>query len=452
MARFFKSVIWIFICFPFIASAQEAGQIIDRIVAEVGINVIMQSEIEMEFAQLKEKTGLTNDSLKCMIVRQKILDNVLLAKAQIDSIEMADERVNYELDKKIRYFASQFPGGEKAMEEYYGKSIAQLKEDNREKIRNSMLIQEVQGKALKDVKVAPADIKKLFNDYTKDTLPFYSAEVELAQIIIEPKVSKEAKQIALEKITEIRNRVMAGEQFNVLAMIYSEDKGSAVNGGELGYFSRGDMVPEFEAAAFRLKTDTVSKIIETKYGYHIEKLIDRRGEKINVRHILIRPQIFKSDISRAHDLLDSIMSEVKKGTLTFEDAAKKYSDDEATKASGGFISDSRTGTHRVPIDELEKEIYFRIESLKPGEMTEPELITLPGPDKQQVWRVFYLKSEMAPHRANLRDDYQKFQAMAQQQKQLKAMNDFLERTRKQVYIRVDSQFSNCPQVAPLLNK
>ena len=448
-----KYVFALFLLFSFsIVKAQEPGQVIDRIVAEVGNNVIMQSEIEMEYNQMREKMGVSDDSVKCYILRQKILDYVLLTKGQLDSVEVSEDRVNYELDKRIRYFASQFGGGEKAMEEYYGKTIAQIKEDNRDKIRNSMLIQEMQGKALGGVKVSPTDIKKLFNEYTRDSLPFYSAEVELAQMIIEPKVSKEAKQIALEKITEIRDRILNGENFNVLALIYSEDKGSAVKSGELGYFSRGDMVPEFEATAFRLKPDSISKIIETKYGYHIMKLIDRKGERLNVRHILIRPQIFKSDVQKAKELMDSIIWEIKKDSLKFEDAAKKYSDDASTKSNGGFISESNTGTYRVPIDELDQAIYFRIESLNPGDMTEPELITLPGPDKEQAWRVFYLKSAMPPHRANLRDDYQRFQAMAQQQKQAKTLNDYIERTRKQVFIKVDDNFKDCPQVAPILKK
>lgn len=434
-------------------NAQESGQVIDRIVAEVGANVIMQSELEMEYVQMREKMGIQHDSVKCFILRQKIMDYILLAKAQLDSVVVPEDRVDYELEKRIKYFASsQFNGDEKAMEEYYGKSIAQIKADNRDKIKNSMLIQEMQGKALKDVKVSPTDIKKLFNAYTRDSLPFYSAEVELAQLIIEPKVSKESKQIALEKIQELRSRIIDGQDFTTLALIYSEDKGSAANGGELGFFSRGDMVPEFEAAAFRLKPDSISKIIETKYGYHILKLVDRKGERINIRHILIRPQIFKADVQKAKELMDSIIWEIKQGKITFEEAAKKYSDDVNTKSNGGFITETQTGNHRVPVDELDKEIYFHIESLKAGDMTEPELITVPGIDKIQAWRVFYLKSEMPPHRANLKEDYQRFQVMAQQEKQTKALKDYVERSRKEVFIKVVDDYKTCPQVAPLLKK
>jgi peptidyl-prolyl cis-trans isomerase SurA len=269
-------------------------------------------------------------------------------------------------------------------------------------------------------------------------------------MIIEPKVSKEAKEIAYQKILDLRNRVVGGESFTTLALIYSDDKGSATNGGELGYFTRGDMVPEFEAAAFRLRPDTVSKIIETKYGYHILKLIDRKGEKINVRHILIRPQIFRSDIQRSKDLMDSLVWQIKIDSVTFEEVAKKYSADEATKNNGGFITEGQTGTTRIPIDELEKEIYFKIERMEPGEISEPEQITQPGPDQLKVWRVFYLKSEAPPHRANLRDDYQKFQAMAMQKKQAQALNDYVTKARKDIYIKVSPLYEGCKPVQDIL--
>lgn len=430
-----------------IHAQNSPGMVIDQILAVVGDNVIMQSELEIEFAQLKKEYPMANDSFKCEILRQKLNEKILLCKAQIDSVELSDERVEQELERRIAYFASQVPGGVQGLEQYYGKSISEIKSSNREKIREGLLVQEVQQKALKDVKVTPNDIKRYYDDLAKtDSLPFYSAEVEISQLVIEPKVSKEAKELALEKITELRNRILAGESFNTLALIYSDDKGSAVQGGELGFFGRGAMVPEFEAAAFRLKPDSISKIIESKFGYHILKLIDRKGDNINVRHILIRPKIFSSDIELAKQKMDSILWLVKIDTFTFEKAAKKFSDDAQTKSSGGFITESATGTTRIPIDELDKALYFRVESMKAGEMTDPELITLPGPDREQVWRVLYLKSETKPHRANLKDDYQKFQVLAESRKRAKALSDYIERARKQVYIQVSDQYKNCPSV------
>ncbi len=430
--------------------AQSSGMVIDRIVAVVGNNIIMQSEIEMEFNQYqKQADEKLSDTLKCELLRQKLIEKTFLNKAQLDSIPLSEERVDAELEKRIRYFAMQF-GGAKAMEDFYGKSVAQIKSDNREKIRESMLISEVQGKVMKDVKVSPTDIKRFYNEIEKqDSLPFYSAEVEVAQMIIEPKVSKEAKELAYEKISELRERILNGDNFNTLAALYSDD-GSASKGGELGFFTRGQMVPEFEATAFRLKPDSVSKIVETKFGYHLLKFIDRKGDNINVRHILIRPKIFKSDVQLAGERMDSILWQVKIDTISFENAVKRFSDDNFTKGNGGFITDEQTGSTKIAVDELDPAIYYKLDGLKPGDMTEPELITLPGPDKQQAWQVLYLKSESKPHRANLRDDYQKFQAMALQQKQQKAMEAFITKTKKILYIKVNEPYNECKQVKDYL--
>jgi peptidyl-prolyl cis-trans isomerase SurA len=386
-------------------------------------------------------------------MRQKIVERMLLTQSQWDSIPLGEERVDAELEKRIRFFSSQFPGGQKEMESYYGKTITEIKANNREKIKEGLLVQEMQSKILRDVKVSPTDVKKFFNELDKlDSLPYYSAEIQLAQIIMIPKVSKEAKELAHEKISELRERVLKGDNFGTLALIYSDDKGSAQKRGELGYFTRGDMVPEFEAAAFKLKPDSVSKIIETKYGYHIMQLVDRRGDDINVRHILIKPQVFRSDVSRTKEILDSLLWQIKIDSLTFEKAALKFSDDENTKSNGGYITDGTVGTNKIPLDELPKDIFFQIEKLEPGKITEPEQITLPTPDKQQAWRVFYLKSEAAPHRANLRDDYQKMQALAMQRKQMLAMQNWIEKHKKAFYIQISEQYKTCVNFNEFITK
>lgn len=432
---------------------QANAQVIDEIAAIVGDNIIMQSEIEVEFQQLQREIGELNDSARCAILRQKIVERMLLTQAQWDSIPLADERVDMELDKRIRFFAAQFPGGEKEMESYYGKSITEIKATNREKIKQSLLVQEMQGKLLKEVKVSPTDIKKYYNDLDKtDSLPYYSAEVELAQIIMTPKVNKDAKFLAYEKISELRQRVISGENFGTLALLYSDDKGSAQKRGELGFFTRGDMVPEFEATSFKLKPDSVSKIIETKYGYHILQLIDRRGENINVRHILIRPQIFNSDLDITKRAMDSIIWLIKIDSMTFERAAQKFSDDENTKANGGFITDGTVGSTKIPIDELPKDIYYQIEKMEPGQISEPELMILPTPDRQQAWRVFYLKSETAPHRANLKDDYQRLQALTLQRKQMQTMQNWINKHRTTFYIQISNTYKSCPAVQEFVKK
>ncbi|MCU0422201.1 MAG: peptidylprolyl isomerase [Bacteroidia bacterium] len=446
-------IIFLLIICPHLSNAQVSGQVIDEIAAVVGDNIIMQSEIEIEFQQLQKELGKIDDSVKCVILRQKIIERMLLTQAQWDSIPLSEDRVDMELEKRIKYFASQFPGGEKEMESYYGKSIAEIKSSNREKIKQSLLTQEIQGKLMRDVKVTPTDIKKFYNELDRlDSLPYYSAEVELAQLIMIPKVSREAKELAYEKISELRQRILNGENFGTLALLYSDDKLSAQRRGELPYFTRGDMVSEFEAAAYKLKPDSVSKIVETKYGYHILQLIDRKGENISVRHILIRPQIFRSDIALIKTTLDSVLWLIKIDTLTFEEAAKRFSDDESTKSNGGFFSDGQVGSTKIAIDELPKEIFYAIDKLEPGQISEPELITLPTPDRQQAWRVFYVKSLAAPHRANLRDDYQKLQALSLQRKQMQTMQNWITKNKQKYFIQVSDAYKNCDIISEFIKK
>ncbi len=442
----------IIFCLLTILGSNIQAQVVDEIVAVVADKIILRSDIEIAYEQASRETGISHDSIKCMILEQKLIENLLIIKAQVDSLPVSEEKVDAELDERIRYFAQQY-GGEKALEEIYGKSIADIKASNRERIKNNQLASAMMSKITGNVKVTPTDIKNFYNEIPKDSLPYFSAEVELAQIIIEPKISKESKQAALEKITELRRRIVEdGDKFSTLALIYSDDKGSAIKGGELGYFGRGMMVPEFEGAAFRLKPDSISKVIETKYGYHIIQAIQRKGEEVNARHILIMPKIYSNDIELARIKADSLIQLIKMDSISFEEAAKKNSDDELTKNSGGFIGSGGLGNTHIPVDELSKELNINVQSMEVGDITEPELITLPGQDQKKAWRIFYLKSESPPHRANLVDDYQKLQAMAFSKKQQTTRQKWIERYRKQFYVQVNGPLADCPQIKDWIQK
>jgi peptidyl-prolyl cis-trans isomerase SurA len=438
----------IIFCLLFSFGINLKAQIVDEIIAVVADKIILRSDIEIAFEQLSREGKASNDSIKCFLLEQKLLENLLILKAQVDSLPVNEDRVDGELDERIRYFAQQY-GGEKALEEIYGKSIGDIKAANREKIRNNQLASSMMAKIIANVKVTPTDVKNYYETIPVDSLPYFSAEVELAQIIIEPKISKESKQAAFEKISELRKRIVQdGDKFSTLALIYSDDKGSAIKGGELGYFGRGMMVPEFEGMAFRLKPDSVSKVIETKFGYHIIQVIQRKGEEVNARHILIMPKIYASDVQLASDKADSIVNLIKTDSISFEEAAKKFSSDEFTRGSGGFIGSGGLGNTHIPVDELSKELNISVQSMEKGEITAPELITLPGPDQKKAWRIFYLKSETPPHRANLKDDYQKLQAMAFEKKQQQTKEKWVERYRKQFYIHITSPYNDCPQLKP----
>lgn len=442
-------ILFAFIVLANIATAQPgSGETIDGIVGVFADKIILHSEIEFEYQQfLKEYPDKRSDTIRCDILKQKLTEKLLSTKAEIDSLPLTDERIDGELEQRIQYFARQF-GGEKGLEEFYGKSISEIKQNYRDKIKTSLLMQEMQQKILKDIKVSPTDIKTYFNAIDKDSLPYYSSEVEVAQIIIEPKVSKEAKDIAYQKISELRTRLINGDNFRTIAKIYSDDKGSAVQGGDLGFFGRGMMVPEFEAAAFKTPQDSISKIVETKFGYHIIQPIKRRGEEVHARHVLIKPQIYKADIEDSRIKIDSIISLIKLDSISFTEAAKKFSTEKRTGARGGFLSNPQNGNTKIPIDELPKDIFLIIQNLKPGDMSNAELTTIQNAQGEavKVWRIIYLKSESKPHIANLKDDYQKMQIAAEEDKKQKTLARWIEKNRKQFYVQVADEYKTCPSL------
>ncbi len=442
-------ILFAFVLLANICKAQPgSGETIDGIVGVFADKIILHSEIEFEYQQfLKEYPERRSDTIRCDILKQKLTEKLLSTKAEIDSLPLSDDRIDSELEQRIQYFARQF-GGEKGLEEFYGKSIAEIKQNYRDKIRTSLLMQEMQQKILKDIKVSPTDIKTFFNSIDKDSLPYYSSEVEVAQLIIEPKVSKEAKEIAFEKINELRTRLVNGDNFRTIAKIYSDDKGSAVQGGDLGWFGRGMMVPEFEAAAFKTPQDSISKVIETKFGYHIIQPIKRRGDEINARHVLIRPQIYKADIEIARERIDSILNLIRIDTISFVEAAKKFSTEKRTGARGGFLANPNNGNTKIPVDELPKDVFLTIQGLKPGEVSAPELTTIQSATGEpiKVWRILYLKSESKPHIANLKDDYQKMQIAAEEDKKQKTLNRWIEKNRKQFYVQIADEYKTCPSL------
>ncbi|MCX6779802.1 MAG: peptidylprolyl isomerase, partial [Candidatus Magasanikbacteria bacterium] len=410
--RIYKWVIPIMMLFVLVNSSviAQKKQVLEEVVAVIGDNVILKSEWEAEYLQVKDQYTSFKGDLKCEILNQLITQKLMLHKSELDSIVITDEQVEYEMDRKIRYFVSQI-GDEKRLEEYLGKTILQYKEDMKPRILQQMKVQEVQKKMMDAIKVTPTEVKKYFDDIPTDSLPLFGAEVELGQIVMIPKPNQYAKEYAYNTLKKYREEIIAGKRnFELTAKIFSDDKGSAVNGGELGYFKRGEMVPAFEAMAFKLKPDSVSPIIETQYGYHILKLIDRKGEKINIRHILIKPAIITRDLADVEKFLKDLVFKIKADSLTFCQAAAKYSEDEITKSNCGFFTDPNVGSNKVEIEVLDKDVVMQVQKMKLGEFSQPTPIQTQ--DGSSAYRMLYLKSETKPHRANMKDDYQKIQAFA----------------------------------------
>lgn len=439
----FKSILILFTCFFALAAKAQPPQIIDEVIAVVGNTPILRSEYDIMISQVDPDIEVT-DELKCQILQDLIIDKMLLHQAEIDSIKLTDEEVNDRIDNNIRFFERQM-NSRANIEKYLGMTIEAYKKQIFPKVRAQMLKERMQQKVQSEIKITPKEVRDYYARIPKDSLPFISSEVEVAQIVIKPTFSKEAREFAYEELTELRRRIMAGESFNRLASIYSEDPGSKVQGGLLPEFGRGDMVPEFERAAFTMKKDSVSEIIETKYGYHILKLIDKRGDKVIVRHILLRPKFIDTDMEDAKNKLDTLLKNLREKKITLCEAVKEFSEDEETKPNCGYFTDPNIGSQRIPFDYLEKDMATVLVKLRPGQYSEPVIGY--APDGSPYYRIFYLNVETKPHVANLELDWQRIQSMAMAEKRDKELEIWAEKKRKETYIHITSDYLVCPWFA-----
>lgn len=420
---------------------QAQEKVVDRVIAVVGQNMVLESDIESQYLQAKMQGGIEGSAttVKCQILENMLLENVLLNQAELDSVQVTDSEVEQSLEQRLRYFISQF-GSQEKLEEYYGKSIIQIKEEFRDLVKNNMLVQEEQKKITKNVFVTPSDVKEFYRQMPADSIPLISAKVEMRQIVKIPPVSMEQKVIIKEKLRDLRRRVMEGENFATLAILYSEDPGSAAKGGEIGFFGRGELYPEYEAAAFKLKEGEVSEVIETKAGFHIIQLIERKGEYINTRHILLQAKSSPEDLEKARTQLDSLLVQIRTGKITFEEAAEKYSDDPG-KSGGGYIINPYDGTTWFEMEQLEPQVSFVINKLEIGEISSP--VPTKTDDGKDAFRLVKLEARTEPHRANLTDDYSYLQDLALQQKKQQKLMDWVNKNAGNTYIMVIDDYKTC---------
>jgi peptidyl-prolyl cis-trans isomerase SurA len=428
----------------FSINAWAQPKIVEEIVAVVGDFVVLKSDLDAEYEQAKASMDMYDGDLKCEVLNQLIIQKLYLHKGKVDSTYASEDRVNAEVDRRIQYYASQI-GGEKKLEQYLGKSIAEYKLVMKPKIEQQMIAQQVQQQLVADVKASPTDVREFYNEIPKDSLPEFGEEVEVAQLVMAPKPSSFAKEYALEKIQGIRKDIMRGlYEFEHAAKSQSDDKGTAINGGEIGYFGRGQMVGAFERAAFKLPPDSISEVIETEYGYHIIQVIDRKGEKVNARHILIKPLIVNSDFTALVKEMDSLVVEVKNERLSWCKLATDYSSDPYTKDNCGYFTDPTTGAQQVPEASLDPQVASTIASMQEGEFSKPQRFM--QYDGTQAYRLVYLNKRYPAHRANLKDDYQKIQALAEEKKKDRVINDWVENYRKDVYVWIDNKYRNCKEL------
>ncbi len=417
--------------------------LVDEIVAVVGSEIILRSEVEQQANQMYVQGYVeTNDfNTLCDILEEMVFQKMMLAQAQLDSLQVSEDQVEQELNRRVQYFIQQIGGREK-LEQYMGKSIEQMKNDFRESIKNQLLVSQMQQKITGSVKVTPSEVKDFYHSIPKDSLPYIPAELQIGQIVIIPPIREEEKQRVKRELNELRDQILAGSKFSLKARIYSEDPGSAEQGGELGFLRREDLVPEFAGAAFSLKEGEVSEVVETEYGFHIIQLIEKRGELANFRHILMKPKVSSADLRNVEKRLDSIYNLIRNKEITFQKAAEKYSMDEDTRNNGGLlINMSGGGGTKFSMDELDAYTYQAVSGLKVGEMTRPMIYDLPGGRK--AVRILYLVSKTEPHVADLSTDYQRIMQAALANKQSKAMEEWVFSKKDELYVRIDNAFKDC---------
>ncbi len=440
MIKFFvRTVLLILYLVPFLGEAQE--KLIDEVVGVVGSNVILHSDIETQYIQLKAQGSILGGSqARCQILESLLYQKLLLNQAELDSVEISDSRVESAMDQRLRYFINQF-GSQEKLEEFYQKSVLEIKEEMRELVRNEMKISEVHDKITENLRVTPADVKDYFRSIPEDSIPLIDVEYEIGQIVKNPPITVEELSRSYDKIKVLRDRIIKGENFATLAILYSEDPGSASKGGELGMFNRGTMYPEFEAAAFNLTNPgDVSEIIKTEAGYHIIQLIERKGEYINARHILIQPKVSPESMELARIKLDSISRLILNDSLNFDEAVMKYSDD-PNRVSGGLIINPETNSTRFAADQLDPSLFFIVDKLEVGDISQP--VRFLTDENKEAYRILYLKVRTEPHRANLNDDYNKLQTWALADKQDRLINEWIDERIQVTYIKVNEKYKDC---------
>ena len=422
--------------------SQGDGKVIDKIVAKVGNEYILLSEIENQKLSLRQNDITIKPEMDCEIIEGLLYERLLTNQAVLDSIEVGDEIVNQEMESRLNVIAEQIGSIEK-LEEFYGKSVAQIKADFFEVIKKRMQAERMKETITEGVDVTPKEVKEFYNNLPKDSIPYINSKITVAHIVMYPKISETDKQNAYKTIEEAKNRIETGERsFETEAVLTSDDPGSKLQGGSLGWQTRGTMVPEFEAELFKLNKGEISPIFETQYGYHFLQLMNRKGDNYEVRHILVSPKVSTQALVRAKNSIDSIYSEIEKGTITFEEAALKFSDDEKSNNNGGKIVNPYTGDYKWDlqnINDIDPQMSRIVDRLKIEEIGAPGLYDNYFEQKQGV-RIVKLINKTKPHLANLNDDYQLIQMATMNEKKQGLVDNWTRSKIKNNYIWISKDF------------
>lgn len=435
--------------FLFLVSiAQPQKVVADKIIAVVGNKVVLKSEIDNTIFDMKRQGVEVPDNAECLTLEQAMGVKALVLQAEKDSIPVSDEEVAADIDNQIRYFINAY-GSKEELEKISGKSIYQIKEDFKEGFRDRKLAAAMRNKIVDGIRITPNEVKTYFDKLPKDSLAFYESELEIGQIAVYPKASRDAEEYAIEQLKEFKQQIESGKKdFCRLAALYSEDPGSKDKCGEYE-INRAERQwdPIFMAKAFSLKEGQISPPFKTRFGYHIIQLVSRAGDDAVVRHILKIPQVTAPELKAAIYKLDTVRDKLVAGKIQFGEAVSKYSDDESSKFTGGRKQNAEGSTY-LTIDQLDKDMIPVIKGLTPGQYSKPAEFT-DERGKKGV-RIVFLISKTEPHRENLKDDYGKIAARALEEKKSEALDKWFNKKILGYYIKVDDAYKTCPEVSKWL--
>jgi peptidyl-prolyl cis-trans isomerase SurA len=423
------------------AKAQTSGNVLDEIVWVVGDEAILKSDVENQRMRMLYQGEKIDGDPYCVIPEQLAIQKLFLNQAELDSITVSDDQVEQQVDAQLNMYISQI-GSKEKLEEYMGKSVPDIRQEWRTNIRNQNMVAQVRRKLTEDISVTPAEVRRYFQNLPADSIPFVPTQVEVQIITLQPKIEQATIDDIKSRLRDYTQRITSGQsQFSTLAILYSEDPGSAAQGGVMGFQSKSSFVPEFANVAFQL-TDPkkVSKIVETEFGYHIIQLVERRGDRANFRHILLTPKVSDKALREARLAMDTLKNELDSAKITFEEAARYLSSDKDTRNSGGLMKSEENGS-RLQMDELPAEVARQINTMKVGEISQPfTMKDRTGRDKVAIVR---LKARYDGHKATFYDDYQVIKSLYEEHCEEQVLDEFIRRKQRETYVRIKEGWNQC---------
>lgn len=426
-----------------------ADNVIDEVIWVVGDEAILRSEVEEERIRAQYEGQQIAGDPYCVIPEQIAIQKLYLNQAAIDSINVNESMVAHQVEMRIDFYLNQI-GSKEKMEEYFRKTTSEIREELMTTVRNQMVIQQMQSKLTENIKPTPSEIRRFYNTLPQDSIPMVPAQVEVQILSFEPPVPQEETERIKSQLREFTDRITSGKaDFSMLARLYSEDTESAKHGGELGFVGKGQLVPEFAEVAFNLNDPKrVSRIVQTEYGYHIIQLIEKKGDRINCRHILLRPRISYADKTRSLERLDSIRSIIRdSANATFEQAVARFSEDKNTALSGGLMTNPMTGSSKFEYQDLPPELAKQIYNLNEGDISEP-FIMMDQMKNKEVCAIVKVKTKRDIHKANIVDDYQVIKSMLVERQSLEFLDNWIRQKQKEIYVQIDEKWRGCDFMYP----